>query len=222
MSYECEICFKQIEPEDVYDFLVEFKNKTIENLENIAEESCCWMPTIRKHLEPQNKPKYIFDADNPEDVSWAKTSIFSHRYFYNRELKLLGVYSVHRCLKYMFDASVFFQNNSDQDYDRSEWEGIKVFEEIYDKYQNMTAKEIIEKFNDSHWSIDEDEQQGKLEYARKTLAYDEIWNNFQYTLNDERTIVYVTIFGHYENYKVLEFLMHCYDKYEEKYKIWCK
>ena len=37
MSYECEICFKKIAPEEVYDFLLKFKHKATERRKEIAK-----------------------------------------------------------------------------------------------------------------------------------------------------------------------------------------
>jgi hypothetical protein len=180
------------------------------------------MPTIRNNLEPQPKPKSIFDVTNNEDINWAHNNVFKHRYFYDKELKLLGLYSVHRCMTDLFDGSVFFQNNCDQDYDRRDWSSIKEFEQIYDKYMNAPAKEIVEKFENGHWALDEDELNDKLDYARKTLAYDEIWDRYKDTLNDENSVIYFSVFGHYEFRHIADFILKCYDEYETKFKSWSK
>ena len=224
MSYECEICFKKLAPEDVYDFLLEFKHKATECRKEIAKENCCYMPTIRRHLEPPEIPKTIFDADIPEDLNWALNSIFKHRYFYDKELNLLGVYSVHKCLWDLFDGHVFFQNNCDQDYEKSDYNGIKDFENIYDKYDKYSVEQILEEFPKQHWNLDEEdnlaENEEQLGYCRRTLAYDEIWRRFEKTLNEESSVVYFSIYGPYENWTILEFILECYEQYKIKYESW--
>lgn len=87
MSYSCEISFKEICAEEVYDFLVTLKNKLIDNIENIAKDNYMYAPFVRYQHKPYSK---LENYSNIEcNNSWVK-QVFTYRYFYLKEYNLLG------------------------------------------------------------------------------------------------------------------------------------
>lgn len=214
MSYSCEISFKQISGDDVYEFLQKFKKENINHLEEIAEDNFIYSP-ISKKIFKYDDLKEIPDALKTETEEWAKNNIFKFRWFYNKELQLLGVYSVHKSVQYLFDKTVYFQNSSDQDYERSDWEGIKIFENIFDKWIN-TSVEDIKKLYDEDERFDDDFNNEFSDYLRKEYAYKEIWKHFEPTLEDDSSVLHLSLFGYYDFHPVGKF---CYYVFK-KYKAW--
>ena len=222
MSYSCEICFKKLEAEDVYDFLQQFKTAVREKLANIAEDNFLWVPYIRHSC---NVPENFGDVSRDKRTEaefWAYRSIFSYRYFYDKEFKLLGMYSVPECVQDLFDGSVYFQNSCDQNYNRKEWQGIAEFEAIYDKWQSCPVKDVEKHYLEKHSRTIQEEYAGEdidyeqtIAYYRKTFAYKEIWNRYEASLYNEDSIVYLSLFGFYDLVHVTRFLKICHDKYIE-------
>lgn len=219
MSYGCEISFKHIKAEELFDFFVKFKQTVTKHLDEIAEENYCFCPFIKNALNVERDMSKISDRDMLASKYWAMNSIFKYRYFYDKENELLGVYSVHFVpeLQSLFDGRVYFQNSTDQDYERDEYGGIDIFEKIYDEYMLMPLDRLIEKYNSryewSNWSRDfEDEEltEDRIAYQRRSLAYDEIWSKYEHTLEDETCIVYLSLYGAYELMEILSFLSKCH------------
>ena len=140
MSYSCNISFKQIEADEIYEFFQQFKKAVGEHMKEIAEDNFLWVPYIRHHLSVPEQWSDVSREQRNEAEFWATRGIFSFRYFYDKELKLLGVYSVHDCLQDMFDGTVYFQNSCDQNYRRKDWKGISAFETIFDKWQQCPVE----------------------------------------------------------------------------------
>lgn len=105
MSYSCEISFKEINPEDVYDFLVALKNKLIDNIENIAKDNYMYAPFVRYQHKPYTKLENYSEIEC--NNSWVK-QVFTYRYFYLKDYCLLGVYGLPNSVQNLFDDTIYF------------------------------------------------------------------------------------------------------------------
>ena len=223
MSYYCEISFKRIEADEVYKFFQKFKESVGEHMKEIVENNFTWVPYIR---ENESIPECFSDIPRAwltDAELWATRGMFSFRYFYDKELKLLGVYSVHTCLQDMFDRTVGFQNSADQDYARNQWSGIPAFEEIFDRWAAKSDDEMVSHFNMNNsqtfeWECEEEDDAGrkaKLESYRRICCYKEIWARYEGTLYNDDSVVYVTLYGFYDTQHLRRFLKMCHDRYIE-------
>lgn len=206
MSYGCKISFKQIEAEEIYDFLVSVKQELLNNFNSIAEGNFAYCPSIRRFHKSIDELSYeqleICD-------SWIKT-LFTFRYYYLKNSNILAVYGVPRSIESYFDKTIDFQNSCDQDYDRDCWEGVKLFESIYDKWMNISREDFISKVSDTY-SIDNNYNEEDLEYYRKSSAYSEIWSKLENSLYDENSVIYFSLFGYYDLTTIRHFLQLCND-----------
>lgn len=221
MSYSCDISFKKIKPEEVYDFLLEFKKTCKKHIYDIAEIEFAWCPFIRNNLYVERDFSKISSTDIKEAKHWALNSIFTFRYFYDKENELLGIYSVENVpqIKKLFDGSVYFQNSTDQDYEREEYKGIELFEQIYDKYMKAPMEDLEKAWNNIHeWNdwkrdvLDENTSEIDMDYYRRYIAYCEIWNKYEDTLMNEENIVYLSLFGPYESQEIYCFIKRCHEE----------
>lgn len=208
MSYSCEISFKEINPEDVYDFLVALKNKLIDNIENIAKDNYIYAPFVRYQHKPYTKLENYSDIEC--NNSWVK-QVFTYRYFYLKEYNLLGIYGLPSSVQHLFNDTIYFQNSTDQDYDLTNWDKIKLFKDVADKWKNCTNNYIIQTQD-----CDEDDD---IEYNRKSGCYSEIWNTYlKDTLFNDNSIVYLSCFGSYDLLYIHQFLYNC-EKYAKEGQI---
>lgn len=199
MSYSCEISFKEINPEDVYDFLVVLKNKLIDNIENIAKDNYMYAPFVRYQRKPYTKLENYSDIEC--NNSWVK-QVFTYRYFYLEKYNLLGIYGLPDVVHDLFDDTIYFQNSTDQDYDLDIWNKIKLFKNVADKWKNCTNNYIIQTQD-----CDEDDD---IEYNRRSGCYSEIWNTYlKDTLFNDNSIVYLSCFGSYDLLYIHQFLYNC-------------
>lgn len=214
MSYYAEISFKKMESQDIISFLKDFKYAYIKRIPEIAKESYPFCPAIKKNLF--NFPDLLSEdkLELSECLNWAK-DCSRFKYFYDNEFKLLGIVGVPKCLKELFDASVVFQNSSDQDYDRDIWSKIKAFEDIYNKWITKDVDEIKDSYNleDDYFDFDKDypepiERGEKLMYWRQIFAYREIWGRYEQEIFDDNA-VYFCLFGAYESSKLYRILQCC-------------
>ena len=220
MSYNCYISFKQLESSEVYPFFQKFKKITLERMDKIAESECFYCPFIKNTFELPEEFSEITKKEKQEAVDWAIKHVFNKRYFYNEDLKLLGIYGVTPSLRDLFDQTVCFQNSCDQNYDRKTWEGITIFTDIYDKWINVPESEIIQKWNNDNPGLNfekefEDNIEKYMLYYRQSYCYDEIWSMFENTLFNDNDVVYLSLFGPYETQNMKKFVKLCYEKYRE-------
>ena len=205
MSYSCEISFKEINSEEVYDFLVTLKNKLIDNIENIAKYNYMYAPFVRYQHKPYTKLENYSDIEC--NNSWVK-QVFTYRYFYLKEYNLLGIYGLPNSVQNLFDDTIYFQNSTDQDYDLTTWDKIKLFKNAADKWKNCTNNYIIQTQD-----CDEDDD---IEYNRRSGCYSEIWNTYlKDTLFNDNSIVYLSCFGSYDLLCIHQFLHNC-EKYAKE------
>ncbi len=211
MSYSCSISFKNIPAEDIFGFMLSLKEKATIAFEQIASDNYIFSPYSENNIK-ENDEKALEKAFW-DTTDWAKTSIFTYRYFYIKELQLLGIYSIPNCLYDLFDTTIYFQNSCDRDYEITEWKGVKHFEEIAKKWEDAPEEKIIEHYekNYGHFS----KEISDLGYYRRTFAYDEIWNLLENTLYQEKDIVYLTLYGGYELQILSEFANLVKEKYYE-------
>ena len=203
MSYSCTISFKQISGNEVYSFLQDFKKAVTEHLADIAENNYIFSPIMRS---PSNIQEELTPDMYEATKNWARNSIFHHRFFYNSDLQLLGVYAVHKSLEGLFDCTVYFQNSCDQDYEFDEWKGIKAFEEIAEKWRTMPQKDVLSACNRDAEDINKSTD---LDYCRRTGAYNEIWELIKDTLFDDSSVLYISLFGAYDFHPLGAFVHHC-------------
>ena len=196
MSYSCQISFKQIKGDDIFDFFKKLKNEASQHLENIAEDNYVFSPLF-KDIYSLNE-NFTIDRDMKLKIEdWTKSSIFTYRYFYDKENEILGVYSISDCLTDLFDCTVYFQDSCDQNYDFDEWNGIKLFEKIAQKWSTSSDENIISYYEKEFGKYDSDDAPD-LDYCRKSFAYDEIWKMVSKTLYDETDVVYLSLYSYYD------------------------
>lgn len=221
MSYGCSISFKKINPEDVYDFLVQFKAEANKNLKEIARDQYSWIPFVRNHVEVEKDFNKIPKDEIEASKNWAK-DLFTYRYFYIKERNLLGIYGLPKQMKHLFDGTVYFQNSVDQDYDREAYEGIGDFLKIYDECMDMSVDELAEAYENAlsvvkrDWKEDvldwhpEGLTEETVDYYKKTVAYERIWKIVEFSLWNENRIVYFSLFGYYEIREIQLVLVTCH------------
>ena len=121
----------------------------------------------------------------------------------------MGVFGVPDDVKQVFDASIYFQNSCDQDYEFNEWNGVPIFEQIANKWANATDDEVARKYLEENSSSWDDEEPLDNDYYRRTFAYDEIWDMCsEYLWNDDR-VVYISLFGYYDFQPISKFVEKC-------------
>lgn len=208
MSYSATIRFKKIKADEIFDFFVKMKEHVSNNLDKVAEDDFIYSPYAK------NKKKYEEDTWGillTEDMNnWARNSVFNFRYFYIKDLELLGLYGGPDCLEELFDSTLCFQNSCDQDYDFEYWDKVEPFKIIADRWKALTPEQIYEEYSKSEYSSytkDEFLHGGggyRPSYYAKTLCYEEIWSKYiESTLFDDSTVVYLSLFG-YHDFRVLK------------------
>lgn len=213
MSYSCYISFKEISPENLYTFFLELKANTLKKMSEIADHSYLFSPFFNDMLSdyPEKYSKIPY-SKRKEAKSWAVNSIFTYSFFYDQQHQLLGVIGVDDTLNNMFDTVVYFQNSSDQNYERECWEGIRLFEEIYDKWMTYPDEYIISEYstvyNEEYTSENRDES---LMYYRKEFCYKEIWNMFEYEVHSQDKLLSLAAL-HINDKHTETFVKLCYEK----------
>lgn len=204
MSYSAQISFKEIEAEDIHEFFQAYKAEVLSHLDDIAKDNYIFCPYVKCSYEN------FMDACEDEALKYESESwffrLFSYRWFYLKEEKLLGVYGVSDCVNHLFDGTVYFQNSTDQDYEREWWQGITAFEKIYDKWLNASEEEI--KSSPYYYDYCTDDEN----YERRTLAYQEIWSKCSDSLDDDDSVVMLSLFDYWSSLKYkTQFLKKCWE-----------
>lgn len=220
MSYSCFISFKQLECDEIYPFLQKLKAAAIEKMDEIAADEYHYCPLCRNELYLPDNYREVPKEKKQESRNWVINCVFMFRYFYNAELKLLGVYGVTDKLRDIFDNTIYFQNSCDQNYDRTEWEGIELFEEIYDRWMEYPKEHIICKYESNNgngsWKEDHEKHEKRwLDYYRKDMCYNEIWELFEDTLYYHNNTLYFGVFGPSDFQETNKFVLECYKNYKE-------
>ena len=213
MSYSATISFKKIKPEEIFDFFIKIKEKVKENLEKIAEDEFIFSP-YSKNAKKYRDSKYDFDFIN-DNTEWAKR-IFTYRYFYHKELNLLGIYGLPNSLRELFDDTLGFQDSCDQDYEFEYWDKVEPFKLIADKWRTAPLESALEKMDRlSDLEYCKDIEKGSPQYYTKTACYEEIWETYlEKTLYSEDSIVYLSLFQHYDSSFIHKFIYKVKELYD--------
>lgn len=227
MSYSCFISFKSINAEDVFPFLVNFKHECTNHLKEIAKDECSFCPHIRKHLTIPDDFVDVKTEDRKESFHWAYESVFKYKFFYNKDLHLLGMFSVPKVLYYLFDDTIHFQDSTDQDYDSDTWKNIIQFQGIYQKWMEKSDAELKKTYlKEKQEDFDEmvrtdyptrvhspNQIKQMLNYYRKSFCYDEIWQYFRNNLFYDEDNVFFSVYGGYETREITLFVKYCHEAF---------
>ena len=212
MSYQASISFKTIDANHLYQFFTHIKHCTRKNIDQIAEDEFIYMPSIRyKHLYKEVKPIVAEDADE----RWARSAVFTMRFFYLADHNLLGVFGVPSDVQECFDSTIYFQNSTDQDYDFDEWKNVPIFSQIADKWKHTSDEEIRKEYYGKIGAEEDDPEEIPLDYCRRSFAYKEIWEMIEEYLWNDEMAVHLSLFGHYDYEPIQKFVYACKQKYEE-------
>lgn len=223
MSYSCYISFKTIEPNDIFDFMVNLRKEAASLLDEIANENFLYSPFSRKNVEYneefQKKDSKVRREIFKEAEEWAQ-KCFSYKWFYLPNIKLFGIFGVPTCLRKLFDSTVYFQNSCDQNYEFATWNGIPLFEEITQKWKNATDDEIFKAYESKDYCHFEKEEfiERVADYYRKTFIYDEIWAMFDNFLHDDSSTVNIALFASGDYKDIPRYVRLCLKAYEK----WCE
>lgn len=221
MSYRCTISFKTISSDEIYSFFQQVKKVCIDNIESFAEKNYTFSPPFKNYSWKPIEIDYTeeFFELKKSIETWAKNSIFKFRWFFLKDLNLLGVYTDDESLKPLFDCTIHFQNSCDQDYEFEEWNGVAAFEQIAAKYKNMSDDDLIKKYKEKmndEW--DGDEHTVDLQYYAKSFAYDEVWELVEHTLYHDDEALYLSVFGYYDILHMKKFSKKIIDCFNERVK----
>ena len=220
MSYSCDISFKKLETKEIYPFLQKLKEEAEKKVRDIVVDDNYYSPIYKHAIKDDVVMNAIKDETflkghnsdfiriQEENENWG-LRLFSFRWYWDDEHNVLMMYSIPKQLKHLFDNSVYFQNSCDQDYDFEDWSGIQYMEDIANKWKNMSDEEVVKSYKESQYydynNHDEEEYiQKHLEYYRRTMCYDEIWNRIEWTLYNDREITYITLFNKWYDFLVME------------------
>ena len=210
MSYGASISFKTIDAAGLYQFFQKLKDTTTDRIDKIAEDEFLYMPSIRyAHLYNEVKPIVAQDADE----AWAKSAVFTMRFFYLAEHSLLGVFGVPSEVVEIFDAVIYFQNSTDQDYEIDEWKGVPIFEQIAERWNASTDEEVRRKYYEDYGDDEDELDDLSLDYFRRTFAYKEIWGMCEDYMWSDYKAVNLSLFGHYDFEPITKFVSACKEKY---------
>ena len=233
MSYSCYISFKKMNEKDIIPFFKNFKKTTTERLEAIAQKNHNYVPYLRNGLQTPPPFKEITHEQLTEAKYWARACMFQYKYFYDTKNKLLCVFGVPDCMQDLFDKTVYFQNSCDQDYERKEWEGVEAFEKIFDKWHTYSdtyvkrryKQEYLCSFDKEYRHCPTEKQKEKLDYHRRSFAYDEIWAQLSNALYCDEEAIFLSLYGGYEIAEMTAFVKYCHEanvawhkKMEEEWK----
>lgn len=225
MSYYTTVSFKKILSENIFDFLGEFKKAVISNLNEVAKVS--W-----SHSPISDKKYPVFEKLQEMDVNvrqnmlddcepWI-SKVFRYRVTYIKKYQMLAMFGIPSCLAKMFDGTVSFQNSTDQDYKREEWDDIKDFEDIYDEYQNMSISDFSKAFESiketpltRYLDVNDVSEisENELNYTKRSLTYAKIWNLISGVFEDDDSACYISLFSFYDRETVTLFTYCCYKHY---------
>lgn len=173
MSYYLNLTFiENVEENQLLKIAAEIhkKAKDPEIMKKIIGDNFHLLDSISRGRAPKFQDRY-----------WV-TVWLSTKFIYWPDYKLLAYLGNN--VKIPNSTNVSFQNSSDTNYEYSTWNGIKIFEEIAEKYKNMKV-ELLPEF----YSYFEDNTIEEQEYARRWLVYNDIHNMlniFSYFYDENR------------------------------------
>lgn len=205
MSYSAEVSFKKVENCIVMNsFLGELKKLACEDviIKEIAMDECYYSPFFRFHSNYKDFSLRQITKDNAM-ILWV-TNLFTFRWTFvkvieNETCDYLALFGIPRPLKKHFNGCVYFQNSCDQDYEKEEYDGLRAFENILDRYMNIPDAIIYEKLKEYDlWQEDD----GGIEiddYMRRTLAYNVISAPIVSALYDDSHSTNISLFRYYSD-----------------------
>ena len=223
MSYNCYLSFKKLLPNQIMEFLAEYKRLAFLNLHVIAKEYCHCAPFTqdpRIEANTLSKQEKLDIANQIENQHWFY-KVFQVRYFYDPQKHLLGFFGVPTCMRSLFDATYQFQDSADQNYDFEYWDGIDEFAFTVNKWATRPRHDIASKFkriyeHDMYEDCTtEEEKNQKADYYRKVFLYEAIWKPYEKYLTDDKLVIYYSPFGYEEVKTVRSFLNQAYYSYME-------
>ncbi len=238
MSYSCYISFKEMPADNIQDFLITLQAEAQEKMQEIAKDNYSYVPYIRRDAFlrvtedmdiadwcaiPKNERKKLFPrrftmtSRNDQEIAlaWAQ-KLFQYRTYYDKERKLLCMFGMPDALEHLFDGTVYFQNSCDQDYDRESYKGIAPLEAIWDKWNNISEEAL--KWHETKYgrfaSCPKDERAKEIGYAKRTAAYEEIFEtNYEKLLYGEKPAIYINLFAPYERNTLMSFIAKCHEEH---------
>lgn len=148
MSYEFELCFKQVKNEvEAYRFARGVMSVAFDNAQKIIKQNLWKRPSVNYQ-----------NGTEVADYYWLH-SLLNFRFVYWHEHKILGLFDTGYPdeIKNCFDTNQFFQNATDQNYPLSEWnDKINLFEQIKTECQSLSKENLKKEWNTYGFEIDED------------------------------------------------------------------
>lgn len=182
MSYGVDTAFKKINSiQEMQQFITELKQKAADT-------------KIIKEIVDKNKMYlcYRLGIDKiAQDNAWCDdklkakiTKIFTFKWCYIDTLNdepfgYIIMFGVPSALHPLFDGVVYFQNSTDQDYNKEDYDGIPELEAIYDK---IKEKELKDKPDKDIYDIE-------------TKIYNIIAKPIEDLLYEEKTQTYIALFN---------------------------
>lgn len=147
-----------------------------ENIKKNIENETYFFPSQRRRPKTNDEKYFAREADYR-----ALDGFFTLNFVYFHKAKLLALvgWNWPEADKF-FKKNVGFQNSCDQDYDRSEWKGIKLFENIWDECAKLTAQEIwdsMSKIDQEFYTVEE--VQENIGYKQRSIAYERIYDTLK-------------------------------------------
>jgi hypothetical protein len=210
-----------MQPDEIIPFFKSLKRASKERMKEIAADEYGYCPFIRDNMDMPREFSKITMDQRWEAIDWAHNNVFKFKYFYDEQFGLLGVMGVTKALRNLFDCTVQFQNSTDQDYQRKEWEGIEEFENIFDKWMRMPSGDVKVfyggEFNDdfdsdyAEYANDQNKLNEKLNYVRRYLCYKEIWSRYEKYLWEHDEFLYISLYGYGERSDVMPLVQYCHE-----------
>lgn len=173
MSYGFEMCFKEIEKENILDFIMDLTKELIENSYEIMSTNLYYCPTVKVAKDKIPYVEYM-SKYKENDRNWLYR-LFSIRILYWKDKNLMGIQGELPKKTKEKLKTFYFQNSTDQDYDYEEWKGIQYFENIVNEVKSYKENDLkvltsfeFNDFNDA-----------AIEYCKKSLIYKKIYEDLE-------------------------------------------
>lgn len=215
MSYQAYVSFKELEPENICSFFSQLKKTAIEHLHDIAEAEWKYDPMNKRYFLPDDE--YVVAKRTEKDRYnksrlWFFRDVFSYRWCYIQEHRIIAVFGVPDALRQCFDGTVFFQDFTDQNYDLTQYSGIRLFEELYQTILNEDRDVFHDLVKDRYPALEEESE----EYCRKQYVYDEIFGLVKDCFNDDDKATYIALFNQWDIKPETSFLKKCFEIAKEQ------
>lgn len=168
MSYGFEMYFKQVKSkEEAFDFAMSIMKNIFENAEERIKNARFYIPSYPEMKENRTTDEY-----------WLY-SVFTESFTYWEKENLLGMFGVTlpKSTIKMFDASVYFQDSTDQDYDLETWDdNILYFKKIIDTVSGMSKDDLLNVIME-RWGYDKENEVELLEMKENIEKDPEYYRN---------------------------------------------